>query len=190
MAPDHQQPDDQMKAATTWVMVISAGLIFLGGLAVLLPTLAPGLFVTLIGWITFVSGGLQMLAAPKARPVRGYWLNLVVGSLYAIAGLYIALTPQLDTDAEALSLALGVLLMVEGVFTTTMAFGYRVGRALSWLVVLNGVTTLIIGIFVVNRWPISANWLIGLYVGISLIFSGASLLAAACSVRQALAVKP
>jgi uncharacterized membrane protein HdeD (DUF308 family) len=190
MAPDHQQPVDEVKTATTWVMAISAGLVFLGVLAVLLPTLAPGLFVALIGWITFVSGGLQILEAPKARPIRGFWLTLVTGALYAIAGLYIAFNPWLNTDPEALTLVLGVLLMVEGVFTIAMAFGYRVGRAQSWLVVLNGVTTLILGIFVVNRWPIGTHWLIGLYVGISLIFNGASLLAAACSVRKALSVKP
>lgn len=39
---------------------------------------------------------------------------------------------------------------------------------------------------VLNRWPISALWLIGLYVGISLLFSGMSLLAAALAARKTL----
>jgi uncharacterized membrane protein HdeD (DUF308 family) len=40
---------------------------------------------------------------------------------------------------------------------------------------------------VLNRWPVSALWLIGLYVGISLLMSGISLLAAALAARKATA---
>ena len=57
---------------------------------------------------------------------------------------------------------------------------------LPWLVVLNGVITLILGILVLNSWPSSSFWLIGLYVGISLLFSGISLLAAGLATRKAL----
>jgi uncharacterized membrane protein HdeD (DUF308 family) len=61
---------------------------------------------------------------------------------------------------------------------------------MSWLVALNGVVTLILGIMVLNRFPFSAIWLIGLYVGISLLMTGISLLSAALSVRRAIANSP
>lgn len=57
---------------------------------------------------------------------------------------------------------------------------------MSWLVALNGIVTLILGIMVLNRFPSSAIWLIGLYVGISLLLSGISLLAAALVPRRVL----
>ena len=55
---------------------------------------------------------------------------------------------------------------------------------MSWLVAINGIITLILGILVINRWPIGAMWLIGLYLGISLLLSGASLLGAALVARK------
>jgi uncharacterized membrane protein HdeD (DUF308 family) len=57
---------------------------------------------------------------------------------------------------------------------------------MSWLVALNGIVTLILGIMVLTRFPSSAIWLIGLYVGISLLLSGISLLAAALVARRVL----
>jgi uncharacterized membrane protein HdeD (DUF308 family) len=85
-----------------------------------------------------------------------------------------------------LTLAFGILFIVEGIFTIVMGFTNRSGRSMSWLVVLNGIITLILGILVLNSWPLSALWLIGLYVGISLLLSGISLLAAALAVKKEL----
>jgi uncharacterized membrane protein HdeD (DUF308 family) len=67
-----------------------------------------------------------------------------------------------------------------------MAFTNRAGNQMSWLVALNGIVTLILGIMVLTRFPSSAIWLIGLYVGISLLLSGISLLAAALVARRVL----
>jgi uncharacterized membrane protein HdeD (DUF308 family) len=78
------------------------------------------------------------------------------------------------------------LFIVEGIFTIIMGFTNRSGRSMSWLVVLNGIITLILGILVLKSWPFSALWLIGLYVGISLLLSGISLLAAALAVKKEL----
>jgi uncharacterized membrane protein HdeD (DUF308 family) len=61
-----------------------------------------------------------------------------------------------------------------------------VGRTMSWFVAINGIFTLILGILVINGWPLRSLWLIGLYLGVSLLFSGSSLLSAALAVRQEL----
>ena len=84
----------------------------------------------------------------------------------------------------ALTLAFGVLFIVEGIFTIIMAFTNRAGHRMYWLVALNGVVTLILGIMVLNQFPFSALWLIGLYVGISLLMTGVSLFTAALTVRR------
>lgn len=65
-----------------------------------------------------------------------------------------------------------------------MAFKHRAGRSLSWFVAINGIITLIVGILAINGWPLSTLWLVGLYVGISLLLSGASVLGAALAVRK------
>lgn len=170
------------KAATGWVIALSIGLIGLGILAILMPTIASVVFTSVIGWIALIGGVFQVVQAFQAKAFRGLGLSLGVGILYAIAGLYILF--NLTNATAVLALAFGLLLMAEGVFTTGMAFSHRAGGSMSWFVAFNGIITLILGILAFNRWPFSSLWLIGLYVGISLLLSGSSLLGAALALRK------
>lgn len=174
-----------IKAATAWVMTLSIGLIVLGALAILLPRIAAAFFTSVIGWIALISGLLQVVQALQSRAVKALWLSLVVGLFYGVAGIYILF--NLDQAIAALTLAFGLLFIAEGIFTIIMAFTYRAGGSMSWFVAINGIITLILGILAINRWPFSSLWLIGLYAGTSLLFSGASLLGAALAARKELA---
>lgn len=168
-----------------WVIVLSIALIILGIIAILAPGLASAFFTSLIGWITLVSGIVMIIESFQSKPLRGFWLNLIIGIFYGIAGIYILF--NVGAAVLALTFAFGILFIVEGIYTIIMAFTNRAGHRMSWLVALNGVVTLILGIMVLNRFPFSAIWLIGLYVGISLLMTGVSLLAAALSVRRTIA---
>jgi uncharacterized membrane protein HdeD (DUF308 family) len=171
-----------IQSATSWIMALSISLMALGTLAILMPKIASALFTSAIGWIALFSGLIQLVQAWQAKAVRGLGLSLGVGSFYTIAGLYLLFNPL--KAATILALVLGLLLISEGIFTITMAFVYRVGGRMSWFVAINGILTLILGILVINHWPIGARWLIGVYLGISLLLSGASLLGAALAARQ------
>ncbi|GAP98972.1 HdeD family acid-resistance protein [Leptolyngbya sp. NIES-2104] len=184
MNPDLQL-DVNVKKSTGWVIALSIALIILGIVAIVLPGIASAFFTLMIGWITLISGGVMIVQSFQSKPVRGFWLNLLVGIFYAIAGCYILF--NLGSALLALTFAFGVLFIVEGIYTIIMAFTNRAGHRMSWLVALNGIVTLILGIMVLNRFPFSAIWLIGLYVGISLLMSGISLLVAALAVRQSVA---
>ena len=179
------QPDVDLRKSTGWIIALSIGLIVLGVLAILAPAVASAFFTSVIGWITLMSGIVMIVKSFQSKPIRGFWLNLVVGILYVIAGIYILL--NLGAALLALTLAFGILFVIEGIFTTIMAFTNRAGHSMSWLVALNGAVTLILGIMVLHGFPFSALWLIGLYVGISLFMSGISLLSAGLVARRAIA---
>ena len=88
-------------------------------------------------------------------------LSVVVGGLF--------LRAPLDT-LLALTLLLACLLMVGGIFKIVAALSYRFG-AWGWPLV-SGVIDLILGVMIGLEWPASALWVIGLFVGISLVFRG------------------
>jgi uncharacterized membrane protein HdeD (DUF308 family) len=50
-------------------------------------------------------------------------------------------------------------------------------------VLLNGIITLVLGILIWREWPAAASWVIGLFVGIDLLFDGWSLVRTALTVR-------
>jgi len=67
---------------------------------------------------------------------------------------------------------------------------FRIGAALStrmdgWgMLLLSGIITLVLGLMIWNEWPLSGIWVIGLFVGIDLIFYGWWLVSLALSVRH------
>ncbi|HFU76917.1 MAG TPA: hypothetical protein ENK68_00235, partial [Epsilonproteobacteria bacterium] len=46
----------------------------------------------------------------------------------------------------------------------------------TWIWVLNGITSLALAIIFIINWPFSSLWLVGFFVGISLLFDGIALL--------------
>lgn len=174
-----------VKKSTGWVIALSIALMVLGVLAIAMPAIASAFFTAAIGWVVLIGGIVMIVEAFQARALRGFWLSLMVGVFYVIAGIYTL--ANLGAALLALTLTFGILFIVEGIYTIIMAFVNRAGHRMSWVVALNGIVTLILGIMVLNRFPISALWLIGLYVGISLLMSGLSLLVAALAVRRSIA---
>ena len=107
--------DVNVRKSIGWVISLSIVLIILGLLAILLPGIASAFFTSVIGWITLISGVVMIVQSFQSRPVRGFWLNLLVGIFYVIAGIYILF--NVGAALLALTFAFGVLFIVEGIFT-------------------------------------------------------------------------
>ncbi|BAT56647.1 hypothetical protein NOS3756_56590 (plasmid) [Nostoc sp. NIES-3756] len=170
---------------TSWIITLSIVLIVLGIIAILMPIVATIVSVSVFGWIFLIAGIVRLVKSFQSKPIRGFWLGLVIGIVYIIAGLI--LLSNLLAGAVTLTLVLASIFILEGIVEIIASIKARTGSHLSWLVLVDGMITLILGIFVSYGWPNNSFWLIGLYVGISLIFSGASLLSIATATRKALA---
>jgi len=84
--------------------------------------------------------------------------------------------------ALSLTLLLGVSLVVQGAFRIAAALATHAdGRG--WLLI-SGLASLLLGIFIWSEWPVSGIWVIGLFVGIDLLFYGWWLVSLALSVRH------
>ena len=85
--------------------------------------------------------------------------------------------------ALSLTLLLGVSLVVQGAFRIAAALATHAdGRG--WLLI-SGLASLLLGIFIWSEWPVSGIWVIGLFVGIELIFYGGAWIALALRLRSA-----
>ena len=60
--------------------------------------------------------------------------------------------------------------MVGGIFKIVAALSYRFA-AWGWPLV-SGIIDVVLGVMIWKEWPASALWVIGLFVGINLIFRG------------------
>jgi uncharacterized membrane protein HdeD (DUF308 family) len=163
-----------------WFLVLGIGLVVMGTLALAASCFTTLVTVIFIGWFIFADGILQILLAFQSRYWSGVFLNLLAGILAIIVGFLLVSHPL--RAAEALTLLLAAFFLVGGFFEF---FGGLVMRFPSWLwVVLGGLVNIVLGMIIWNNWPESSLWIIGMFVGINMIFRGWSFVMFALAVRR------
>ena len=140
-----------------------------GFVAIVVPAVASVATAIFIGWILLFVGAFLVAAAFSAHSVGTLLLRLLWAALTVIVGLWLIIEPHNGT--LTLTLVLGLYFLFMGVTRITVAFLGR-GRPNAGLVGLSGVAGLLVGIFILAKFPSSADWAIGLLVGIDLIFAG------------------
>lgn len=175
---------EDIRKSLTWLIVGSILLLIAGVAAILMPVVTTLATTFFLGWVFLIVGIVRIVKAFQSKPIRGFWLSLLVGILYVIAG--ISILSNLLAGAITLTVLLGIIFIVEGIIEIVSSFQARTGQHLSWLVLADGIITLILGILILNLSPVTSLGVIGLYVGISFLFSGGSLLAISLAARRAI----
>jgi uncharacterized membrane protein HdeD (DUF308 family) len=151
-----------------WFLILGIALMVVGVMAVGAAFIATLTTIFVFGCILLAGGVVQIVNAFLARSWRGFFVHLLVGVLHLIVGVF--MIEDTIGAAVALTLMLAVAFLVAGVFRIVAALKDDfAGRG--W-VLLNGVITLLLGIAIWRRWPESSLLVIGLFVGIDLIFNG------------------
>jgi uncharacterized membrane protein HdeD (DUF308 family) len=166
-----------------WLLALGIVLSVLGVLAIgtSLSGIATLTTILFFGILLLVAAGVQLATAILARTWRGVFLHLLVGILYLVVGALMIERP--DRAARALTLMIAAAFLVGGLFR--IVFSLSADRFPGWSWVLgNGVVTVAMGILIWRRWPSSAVWVIGLFVGIELFCAGAAWVTLALGLRD------
>jgi uncharacterized membrane protein HdeD (DUF308 family) len=151
-----------------WFVILGIALVVLGVIAlgsVVLASLATAL---VIGILILAGGVGETVGAFWCRGWSGFFVHLLSGVLSIVIGLLFLKAPL--NALLALTLLVACFLMVEGVFKIVAAVSYRFA-AWGWPLV-GGIIDVVLGVMIWMEWPASAFWVIGLFVGINLIFRG------------------
>jgi len=151
-----------------WFVLLGVSLIIVGFIALGSLVLASLATAVAIGALLLVAGMAEAIGAFWCRGWRGVFLHLLSGVLSIVVGGLFLWAP---VDALlALTLLLACLLIVGGVFKLIAAFSYRF-EGWGWPL-LSGIIDLVLGVLIWREWPVSALWVLGMFVGISLVFRG------------------
>jgi uncharacterized membrane protein HdeD (DUF308 family) len=151
-----------------WFLILGICLMVVGVLAMGAPLLTSLATVGILGGLLLAGGVVQIVNAFMARSWGGFFGHLLAAILHVIVGVLFIERPL--RAAEALTLMLAVAFLVGGLFRVIVAFQGNFSGNL-W-VLLNGVITFALGVAIWRRWPEASYWVIGLFVGIDLIFNG------------------
>jgi uncharacterized membrane protein HdeD (DUF308 family) len=156
-------------------LILFEGIIFtlLGIIAVVLPGIATLSTELFIGWLLVFGGIVQLFRTFKSKNAPGFFGSLLTGILYLVFGLLLVFFPI--QGVISLTLLLTFFFIAEGIAKIILGFQLKPFSRWGWFI-LNGILALIIAYIIWAGWPSSAFWVIGLLVGINMIFFGLSLI--------------
>ncbi len=158
----------RLRRCWLWFLILGIALMVVGAMAIGAAFIAGLAFVLTLGILLLAGGVVQIVNAFLARSWKGFFLHLLAGILHLVVGMLIIERPGRALAVIALLLAVAFLAggLVRIVYALLEDFSGR-----GW-VLLNGLITLVLGIIILRRWPESSEWVVGLLVGIDLIFNG------------------
>lgn len=144
-------------------------LIVLGVAAIAFPVLAAVAATLTLGWILLVAGIARIVHGVHLWHTRGSHVHLASAVLIALVGGLILFYPL--PGALTLTALIAALFMAGGVFRVLYALQWRPAPGWLWLL-SGGLVSLALGVLIAVQGPAMAIGLIGLIVGLDLIFSG------------------
>lgn len=163
-----------------WFLALGILLIVIGSLAIIYDVAATLLSIIFFGWLLIIAGGFEAVQSFWQPKWGGLFLHLMVGILSMVVGFHLVSSPE--AGALVLTLVMAVYFMVIGIFRTITAIAMRFPNW-GW-VFLSGLITFILGVLIKSQWPISGLWVIGLFIGIDMIFSGWSYVMLALAAKK------
>ncbi len=119
--------------------------------------------------------------ALRARHWRGHRLSLAA-SLFALGiGAVLVMFPQ--SGILSLALLVAVFFIASGVLRILLAWRLKPMDHWLWLL-FSGALGLLMALLILLLWPEAAGWVIGILLGIDLLFSGVTLILLALTGRR------
>jgi len=159
---------DALRGQWLWFLILGGLLIVIGIIAIGNAFVAGLTTAVIFGALLLAGGGVQFVGSFWARDWSGFFLTLISGILYVVLGLLFLRDPGNALLAMTLLLACGLL--VEGLFRVVGSLMYQFPHW-GWVFV-GGLIDVLLGGLIWMQWPLSGLWVIGLFVGISMIYSG------------------
>jgi uncharacterized membrane protein HdeD (DUF308 family) len=159
-----------LRAKWGWIVALGvvytvAGFIALGSVA--MATVAS---VLVVGVMMIIAGIAELVYAFQIKSWGKFLVWALLGVLYIVAGFLTFENPLFA--AVLLTLLLGASLVVSGIVRIFLAFNMKSEMPWVW-VAFSGVITLLLGLLILARWPVNSVYILGLFLGIDLIFAGA-----------------
>ncbi|TPQ35324.1 hypothetical protein C2U70_14805 [Bradyrhizobium guangdongense] len=159
-----------LRAKWGWIVALGVVYVIAGFVALGSVVMATVASVIVVGAMMIVAGVTEVIGAFQMKSWGKFLIWALLGALYIIAGFLTFENPLFA--AVLLTLFLGASLIASGVVRLFLAFSMK--RESPWIwVALSAVITLLLGLMILARWPVNSVYILGVFLGIDLIFAGA-----------------
>lgn len=174
-------PPEPLESHPKWCIGVGAVLASLGVAAIAFPWFATLAANILFGVLLVAAAASQLVLGIRMRPHGDWALHIGTGVLSAIAGVLLIAMPV--PGVVTLTLLLCAALALGGVLRIAAGVQRRDVAGWPWRVA-SGVLSLILATLILVGFPQSAFWILGLVLGVDLLFQGVGLIAWAGAYRR------
>jgi len=160
---------NMVKKDSTTLIVLGVVTVILGVLAMMAPMIAGAMVTLMVGILLIAAGIARTIFAFKCKSWGKGILVFLLGLLTLLVGLYIVARP--GVGLLSLTLFLAAYLIVDGIFEIVEAFDLKPIQGWGWML-FGGIVSILLGIMIWRGWPESSVLVVGILVGIKLIFAG------------------
>ena len=186
-APPHSLGDSIRALRAKWGWIVALGIIFMlaGVIALGSVVMATVWAVTIVGIMMIMAGVAEIIAAFRVKDWGKAIFWGLLGALYVAAGVIAFMNPF--EAATILTLFLGIALVFGGIVRMFLAWHMReAGKPWGWIVV-SGIISVLLGLMIIAKWPYSSFYVLGIFLGIDLIFIGSSWLTIGLALKRRVA---
>ena len=170
-----------LRAKWGWIVALGVISLVAGIVALGSDVMATASAVMIVGIMMLIAGVAEVFAAFNVRDWAHFFYWLLLGVLYIFAGLVCLQNPF--AAATLLTLMLGIALILGGALRMFLATRMAHGTPWGW-VVFSGALTLLVGVMIVAHWPASSFFVLGIFLGIDLIFIGSTWIAMGLALKR------
>src|SRR5215470_13726488 len=160
-----------LRAKWGWILALGIVYVIAGFVALGSVVMATVASVLVVGVMMIVAGVAEIISAWQCKGWGRFLLWALLGLLYIVAGFFTFENPLLA--AVILTLLLGASLIASGIVRIFLAFSMKREQPWIW-VLLSSIITLLLGLLILARWPVSSVYVLGIFLGLDLVMAGAS----------------
>jgi uncharacterized membrane protein HdeD (DUF308 family) len=150
-------------------LLLGVSLIIIGTICIADPLIGSIASVVFLGYLLLAGGIVQVVSSFWAGHWSGMLFHVLVGVLYCVIGFMVIDAPP-EITLIVVTKLIAIFLIVSGIFRIAAALVVRF-HDWGW-VLLNGAITLFLGLIINRQLPQAALWVLGLFIGIEMIFNG------------------
>src|SRR5215813_2464186 len=155
-----------------WFLVFGIALLLLGIAAVVRSVTATVATMLFFGWLLIIASAIEVVQAVMVGHWVGFFHHLLAAILFGVIGVMLIARPLISAEA----LTVGLFQLIASFAVALPGWGWQA---------VDGIIMLVLGGLILAQWPASGLWVIGIFVGIDLIFYGLAWIALAAGLRTA-----
>jgi len=160
---------DRLRESSGRLFWLGLAMVMLGIAAIVFPIVSTLVATLLVGWVFLISGGFTFFGSFSIHGTGPFFGALLFSLISIAAGVFLLFNPL--AGAVALTLVVGVVFVLQGVFE--ISFAFEMGPHPGWVgMLISGIASVVMAVLIAAGWPAISAIVLGILLGMNFLSTG------------------